>query len=148
MSTPFPPPPDSEGDRPPYGSPGGPAQAGEPTYGQPQYGRPQYGKPQYGQPQYGQPSYGQQPHGGGFGGPGMTKPSNNLVWAILSTLLCCLPLGVASIVSAAKVDGAWASGDYAGALHHSEKAKSWAIRSAVASAVVVALYLLFVLAAF
>ena len=30
---------------------------------------------------------------------------NNLVWAILTTLFCCLPLGIVSIVHAAKVDG-------------------------------------------
>ncbi len=32
------------------------------------------------------------------------KPDNFLVWAILSTVLCCLPLGIVAIVYANKVD--------------------------------------------
>lgn len=43
------------------------------------------------------------------------KPDNNLVWAILSTFLCCMPFGIVSIVFAAQVDGKYAMGDYAGA---------------------------------
>ena len=30
---------------------------------------------------------------------------NNMVWAILTTLFCCLPFGIVSIVYAAQVDG-------------------------------------------
>ena len=41
---------------------------------------------------------------------------NHLVWAILSTLFCCLPLGIVSIVFAAQVNGKLAAGDVAGAL--------------------------------
>ena len=33
------------------------------------------------------------------------KPESYLVWAILSTVCCCLPFGVVSIVYASKVDG-------------------------------------------
>ena len=44
-----------------------------------------------------------------------TKPDSFMVWAILSTIFCCLPFGIASIVNASKVDGLWASGDYNGA---------------------------------
>ena len=40
---------------------------------------------------------------------------NNLVWAILSTLFCCLPAGIVSIVYAAQVNGKLAAGDIAGA---------------------------------
>ncbi len=58
------------------------------------------------------------------------KPDNYLAWAIVSTLLCCLPLGVVSIVYAAKVDGAWMSGDQAAAHHYSRQAKQFAIASA------------------
>jgi uncharacterized membrane protein YozB (DUF420 family) len=66
--------------------------------------------------------------------------SNNLVWAILSTLFCCLPLGIVSIIHAAKVNGLLAAGDVAGARDASEKAKKWAIWSALAWVVVVILY--------
>ncbi len=56
---------------------------------------------------------------------------NNLVWAILSTLLCCLPFGVVSIVYAARVDGKRAAGDIEGARNDARLAANWAIASAV-----------------
>jgi predicted secreted protein len=74
------------------------------------------------------------------------RPQNYLVWAILTTLFCCLPLGIVSIVFAAQVDGKLASGDYAGAVAASENAKRWAIIAAVAGVVVLVLYLIFVVA--
>ncbi|MGH8992647.1 MAG: CD225/dispanin family protein, partial [Acidimicrobiia bacterium] len=67
---------------------------------------------------------------GGYGGGPGPKPENNLVWAILSTIFCCLPLGIASIVFAAQVDGKWSQGDYQGAREASEKAKKFAMISA------------------
>jgi hypothetical protein len=67
------------------------------------------------------------------------------VWAILSTVLCCLPFGVASIVFASQVDSKWAAGDYAGARESSEKAKKFAMISAgLAAAGAVLLFLLVV----
>ncbi len=47
---------------------------------------------------------------------------NYLIPAILSAL-CCFPLGIISIVFAAQVNGKVASGDTAGALDASKKAK-------------------------
>lgn len=38
------------------------------------------------------------------------KPDNWLVWSILSTVLCCLPLGIVAIVYSSKVDGLWLAG--------------------------------------
>ena len=35
-------------------------------------------------------------------------PDSNLVWAILCTVLCCLPLGIVAIVKAASVEKLWA----------------------------------------
>ncbi|MGV8960006.1 MAG: CD225/dispanin family protein [Stenotrophomonas sp.] len=70
--------------------------------------------------------------------------SNNLVWAILSTLFCCLPLGIVSIIHAAKVNSLLAAGDVAGARDAADKAKKWAIWAAVASLVVAVVYVLFV----
>lgn len=63
-------------------------------------------------------------------------PQNYLVWAILTTILCCLPLGIASIVFAAQVNGKWAAGDYAGAQDSSQKAKRFAIWAAIVGVVV------------
>ena len=68
---------------------------------------------------------------------------NNLVWAILTTLFCCLPAGIVSIVYAAQVNGKLAAGDIAGAQHSAAKAKKWAMWSAIAWVVLVVLYVLF-----
>ncbi len=70
---------------------------------------------------------------------------NHLVWAILSTLFCCLPLGIVSIVYAAQVDGKRAAGDIAGALEASGKAKFWAMLSAGLALIPILLYLVFVI---
>lgn len=75
---------------------------------------------------------------------GQTPPPNNLVWAILTTLFCCLPLGIVSIVYAAQVNGKFAAGDLAGAQDSSRKAKQWAIWSAVAGVVVMVIYIAFI----
>jgi len=45
-----------------------------------------------------------------------------LIPAIISAL-CCLPLGIVSIIFAAQVNGKVASGDIAGAMNASKKAK-------------------------
>lgn len=65
---------------------------------------------------------------------------NNLVWAILSTLLCCLPLGIVSIVYATQVDGLRAAGDIVGARAAADKARFWAILSAVLVPVLLVLW--------
>ena len=138
-TSPLPPPPDRPSGENPYGVPQPPAQ--EPTYGeQPTYGQqPAYGQqPPYGQqPAYGQqPPYGQQPtypaapgYAGGYGPP----PDNNLVWAILSTVLCCLPLGIVSIVKASSVNGLWAAGQHEAARTAAADALKWAKWSAIAA---------------
>ena len=70
---------------------------------------------------------------------------NHLVWAILSTLFCCLPFGIVSIVFASQVDGKRAAGDIAGAREASGKAKFWAMLSAGLALIPITLYLVFVL---
>ena len=59
------------------------------------------------------------------------KPDNNLVWAVLSTIFCCLPLGIYSIILASKVDGLYKSGNYIEAQKNADEAKKWAIIGAV-----------------
>lgn len=68
------------------------------------------------QPQYQQPS---QP-----------KPQSYLWLGICTTILCCLPAGIASIVYATKVDTYWSKGMYNEANNSSEKAKTWGLVSA------------------
>ena len=50
---------------------------------------------------------------------------NNLVWAILCTVFCCLPGGIVAIVYAAQVDGKVAAGDIAGAQASARTAATW-----------------------
>ncbi|MEG0183890.1 MAG: CD225/dispanin family protein [Stenotrophomonas sp.] len=71
---------------------------------------------------------------------------NHLVWAILSTLFCCLPAGIVSIVYAAQVNSKIAAGDLAGARDSSDKAKKWAMWSAIAFVIVAVLYVVLVMA--
>jgi len=89
--------------------------------------------------------YGPPPPGGGYGAPQGAPPPNHLVWAILTTLFCCLPFGIVSIVFAAQVNSKWAAGDVAGAHESSQKARRWAMVSAIVGIVVIGLYLVVVL---
>ena len=100
---------------------------------------PGYGAPGYGAPGYGQAGY-------GYGAPGGPPPDNYLVWAILSTLLCCLPAGIVSIVKSSQVSSKWAQGDVAGAQKSSEDAKRWAIIAAAVGLVVTVGYVILVVA--
>lgn len=63
------------------------------------------------------------------------KPDNNLVWAILSTLFCCLPLGVVAIVNASKVDSLWYSGEHDASKEAAANAKKYVKWSAWAGIV-------------
>jgi hypothetical protein len=70
------------------------------------------------------------------GWQGQREPDNYLVWAILCTVLCCLPLGIVSIVYSTKVSGLWAQGRYAEAQTAADNAKKWAIIGAIVGAVI------------
>lgn len=71
------------------------------------------------------------------------RPATYLVWAILVTIFCCLPLGVVSIVYAARVDSLYNQGLYDEALDASKKAKMWVIWSVVATFVSSLIYIIF-----
>lgn len=79
----------------------------------------QFTNQQQQQPSYQQPSY--------FQGQRPPKPNNHLAWAILSTIFCCLPLGIVSIVYSSKVDGLYNAGDIKGAYDAANKASSYAL---------------------
>lgn len=55
----------------------------------------------------------------------MPPPENHLIWAILATVLCCLPTGIPAIVYASQVQTRWFGGDHEGARQSAEKAKFW-----------------------
>jgi hypothetical protein len=128
--------------RPPYGSsdqpsgqPGADQPGVAPGYGAPSYGTPPAyggGAPGYGGGAPGYPTA-PPPYSGGVPGTGYgaPPPPNYLVWAILSTVLCCMPLGIASIVFAAQVNGKWLAGDAQGAFDSSRKAKTFALWSTI-----------------
>jgi hypothetical protein len=62
--------------------------------------------------------------------PGATPTvPNYLVFAILTTIFCCLPAGIVGIVYAAQVNGKLQAGDYAGAQTASNNAKMWCLIS-------------------
>ena len=132
--------------------PPGPYEGSPEWQGQPQQpewqGQPQ--QPEWqGQPQ--QPGWQQPQQPGGWPAqppgawPGQQEPDNYLVWAILCTVLCCLPFGIVSLVYSNKVAGLWAQGRVAEAQEASSNAKKWAIIGAIAGgvtyAIIVILYI-------
>lgn len=56
-------------------------------------------------------------------------PNDYLVYAILSTVLCCLPAGIVAIVFSTRVRQQWAEGDKISAQKSSEQAKIWCLVS-------------------
>jgi hypothetical protein len=81
------------------------------------------------------------PYGQAGVGP---APNNNLVWAILTTIFCCLPLGIVAIVKAAQVNNLWMQGQYDAARKSAEDAKKWSIWAAVLGVAGAILYLIVV----
>ena len=53
------------------------------------------------------------------------RPSSYLALAIISTILCCLPTGIVSIIYATKVNSAYEDGKYDEANKASKNAKTW-----------------------
>jgi hypothetical protein len=54
------------------------------------------------------------------------KIESHMVKAIIATVLCCVPLGIAGIVYASQVDGHLRRGDMAAARNAANKASMWA----------------------
>lgn len=69
-----------------------------------------------------------------------SKPDNNMLWAILCTVFCCVPLGIVAIINAAKVDGLYRSGDYDGAQEAADNAKKYALYGLIFGIVVFVFY--------
>lgn len=58
-------------------------------------------------------------------------PPTNLVWAIITTVLCCLPAGIVAIIYAMKVTNKYREGDIEGAKRASEVGAWWCIASII-----------------
>ena len=71
------------------------------------------------------------------------RPNSYLALAIISTILCCLPVGIVSIVYATQVNSAYTDGQYAKAESASRNAKTWGIISIAIALVGWLLYILF-----
>lgn len=85
--------------------------------------------------------------GGGYGG-GYQEPAfvpNYLVPAILTTLFCCWPFGIAAIVYAAQVNGKNGAGDVEGAMAASQKAKFWSWMSFGFGLAILVFYIIFII---
>ena len=57
------------------------------------------------------------------------RPDSYLAWAIIVTILCCLPCGIVSIIYATMVNSRFDRGDVEGAKKASETAQMWIILS-------------------
>ncbi len=73
------------------------------------------------------------------------KPDNFLVWAILTTLFCCLPFGFAAIIYSSKVDSEWNAGHYEAAISAAASAKKWTLIGAAVGAGAILLYVFFII---
>lgn len=67
-------------------------------------------------------------------------PPTNMVWAIISTICCCLPFGIVAIVYSSQVSTKYFARDFEGARRASERAEWWIIASIVTGVVFNALY--------
>ncbi len=72
------------------------------------------------------------------------RPNSYLALAIISTILCCLPLGIVSIVYATKVNSSYEDGNYELAEKSSKNAKTWGLVSVGIGVVGIVLYMVFV----
>ena len=70
-----------------------------------------------------------------YNGYMMPKPDNNMLWAVLSTICCCTPLGIVAIVKASQVNTLYYSGQYEQAVLKADSARRWAIWALVATVV-------------
>ena len=68
--------------------------------------------------------------------------ATNLGLAIFSTMCCCLPLGIVSIVYSTQVSSKLLKGDVEGAKRSSKLAKNWAIVAIIIGALFSAIYFL------
>lgn len=71
-------------------------------------------------------------------------PPNHLALSIITTILCCLPAGIVSIVYASQVNSKYSAGDYEGAIRASKNAKTWWIVALVTGLVTLIGYIAFI----
>lgn len=72
------------------------------------------------------------------------KPNTHLAWAVITTLFCCLPLGIVGILYASGVDDAWYRGDKELAYEKSRKAERWSNWAAIIGSAGIIIYVILV----
>ena len=77
---------------------------------------------------------------------GQPMPPNYLWQSIVCLVLCCWPFAIPAIIFATKVRPAYESGDYAGSLEASKKAKTWFLVSLIVGFIVNVLVTIFYIA--
>lgn len=68
------------------------------------------------------------------------KKRDYLVWSILTTLFCCVPFGIVSIVYAVKANSAYDAGNFDEHTRCADKAKMWMIIGAVVGFIAIVLW--------
>jgi len=58
-----------------------------------------------------------------------SRPDSYLALSIISTIVCCLPIGIVSIIYATKVNSLYEDGHYNEANRASKNAKTWGLVS-------------------
>lgn len=67
-------------------------------------------------------------------------PETHLALAIITTILCCLPLGAVGIIKASRVSTEFQAGNYEAALKYSADAKKWSIIAIIVGVVGILAY--------
>ncbi len=70
------------------------------------------------------------------------KPNNNLIFAIVTTILCCVPLGAVAIYYAYQSDSAYNAGDLQAAESNGKNARNWSIAGVVSCAIGSIIYII------
>ena len=72
------------------------------------------------------------------------RPDSYLVWAILSTVMCCVPFGIVAIIKASSVDGLWNQGRYEEARQASKSARNFTLISMLLPLIGLIIYLVLI----
>jgi hypothetical protein len=65
-------------------------------------------------------------------GVALPDVKSHMLWAVLSTMLCCMPTGIVAIIYASQVMSCMNSGDGEGALRASQRAFWWSLGGPIA----------------
>ena len=71
------------------------------------------------------------------------KPNSHMALAVLTTICCCLPLGIVAIIKANSVNSLYMAKQYEAANLASQEAQKWSIIGIVCSLVIWLIYIVF-----